>query len=204
MPFAVAITKRAMFQGREEEFSNVYQYGGASPTDAEASALIDFLVAEERGVHAAAVTFVLGFVYEIGGTPAENLPILRKDLSGTGDLPTLHPIYRECAVMVFARSSRPSSLGRPVYFRKWLHACALPNSSDGTAAVAGNGAISSATQSLFTAYMSAVMTPTVNGIEYVMQATNGGTAQTPPTCFPYLEHRQFPQGRKETNGTNGT
>lgn len=200
MPFAVSITKRTPFQGMSEEFSNVYQYGGPTPSEEDASLIIDYLADAEKSIFGNSVVYLTGFLYEIGGTPAENLPILRKDLAGTGLRADVPAIYREAAVMVYMRSTRPSALGRPVYFRKWLHTCAFDTTGQANAVIGGSQELSTAYRTEIEAWMEDVASPTVNGVEYVMASANGGIAQTPATCFRYLEHRQFPEGTKE-NGT---
>lgn len=200
MPFAVAITMRTPFHGAEEEFSNVFQYGGASPTPAEATDLIAFLQTAMTPLFSQDVEFITGFAYEIGGTPAENDPIVRVDLSGVGSNQIGSDMYREVAYLVSARSSRPSALGRPVYFRKWLHTCAPLGGTESAASANGSAQISAEAKTELVGFMNSVISPLVGGIEYVMQSVNGGIAQTPAFAADYMEHRQFPEGRKE-NGS---
>jgi hypothetical protein len=191
MPFAVSITKSVPFQGRSESFANVYQYGGPSPDPAQAQAIVDALVAIEKPLHSSAITFEGAFVWEIGGTPAENLPILKTDIPGTGSDPGALIIYMECAVMVKMRSTRVGALGKPAWFRKWYHPGALNVTGVTDAVKAGTAPLPAAAKTKFANALEDAATLTVNGTDYLMQTTNGGVAQLPAICNDYLEHRQF-------------
>lgn len=120
----VSIVKRVPFRGSTQEFSNQYHYNSPDPLpdNALAGSIIDEIVATERSLHSTNVTFLMGRLWSAGGTPAQNVMILERPLSGTGNQSTGSNIDPERAVL----ARWPAGIdnrGRPVYLRKWYHPC---------------------------------------------------------------------------------
>lgn len=120
----VSITKSCTFRGAPQEFSNVYYYDGlpSQPSENEATQIINTVANRERAWHALAVTFVRGRLWSQGGSPGSNEMISQVNLSGTGARTTDASIDRERAFLFRLRAGSDSR-GRPVYLRKWFHAC---------------------------------------------------------------------------------
>lgn len=188
----VSITKRLKFQGHDEEFSNVYRYEVTSADDYDAMvALVRAVRAAEGPVHSAAVSFIRGNAWDVGLAP--NKMIVSEDFSGVGTGPGNFDIYRECAVLVQWPLDRRVGLRltRHRSLKKWLH-CAQLNFGAG---VTGNGLLEAGEKARFITYANAVADGLPNGAQLV--APNGNRPSEPPRVHDYLEHRQFPKGRKE-------
>lgn len=146
MRVGVSITKQLQWHGHNEQFSNVYHYdfgagGGILP--GAMSALADALVAQEKLVHSASVSFIGSRVWSHGGTPAENETLLLRDETGNGSLTISAGLYREACVVVQLYTGRHTATGRRIYLRKFIHSCGLPatatNAEYGQVALTSNG-----------------------------------------------------------------
>ena len=199
MQVMLSITKSVLFQGNTEEFSNVYTYDGVSDDDSAVESLVDAVVAAERPIFSGAVRFVRAKAWKVAGL-GPNVMRITKDLSGNGGATTGASMYPELAVMV--RWSLPSrttaflssdNAVRRVsrYLRKYLHTCTPHN----LAIDAGGSGSTPAATSPLTAYANAVRAP-LNGVN--LCAPNGDQPSGSHRFHPYLEHRQFPRGRKES------
>lgn len=120
--FGVSVEKTVSFRGVAQTFANVYHYdsGGLAPTDTILEQLLDAVVAQEKVMHATAVTFRRGRVWTAGGSQASNQMRVDKALSGTGTPASDSSTDRERAVLVRWRAGTDSR-GRPVYLRKFWH-----------------------------------------------------------------------------------
>jgi hypothetical protein len=116
----LSVLKRIPYRGSTQHFSNVYFYarglGGAS--DAELTAILDEVVAQEKLMHTSAVTFVRGRVWTADGTPQQNEMRVIKELTGVGSLASVTGMDPENAILLRVRAGK-SSTGKPVYLRKF-------------------------------------------------------------------------------------
>ncbi len=197
MLVSLSVTKSVDFQGAQDEFSNVYNFTGVTNTVAALNELADRIVTLEKSIFGNDVAFRRVRIWGGEGL-APTTMLLTKDLTGFGALAP-SAIYRECAVMVrWPLQSRIS--GFPTtnntfrrvsrYLRKYLHTSV----SHGYATTGGGAAFSPANPGPLRAYATDVMTP-VAGVE--LCAPNEDKPVSGPQFAQYLEHRQFPRGRKE-------
>jgi hypothetical protein len=198
----VSITKEVPFQGRSEEFSNVYLYETSASDEAGFQAIVDAIVAAEKLVHAPDVvwtkarvytTFGLNGVTDTGGT----FHVATLSGAGSGTTVTSEAMYKECAVLVRWPLPRKGSIlagfGRHRSLKKFLHTCGAPSLN--TAQQDGSGIISGVPVTALVAYANSVENPTAGA---QMVAPDGSVPNAEPNVAPYVEHRQFPRGRKET------
>jgi len=194
----IAIEKSSSFQGHSETWSNVYLYETGADSATAYNAIIDAVVTAEKSVHGNNVSYQLARVYTTKGlNGVEDLGHMLhiRNLSGTGANSSTNVLYKECAVLVKWPLPRKTNLagllvGRQRSLKKWLHVCTMFNIGTGASA-AGEAPID---KSAFLVYGNAVMTPT-GGTQ--LCAPDGTIATANPQVQDFLEHRQFPRGRKE-------
>jgi hypothetical protein len=193
-----AIYKKTDFQGRSEEWANVYLYDTTASTDTALSSIIDGIVAAEKAVHSSLVTFTRAAVYTtsgLNGVTDFGSMIYEKSLAGAGTVIPSGGVYKECAFLVKWPLPRKTGLfgaGKHRSLKKWVHACSTLNA--GAVGIEGNAPIAAAAITLLSNYAAAVSQAS-DGSQLV--APDGtGTVQG-VEIHPYLEHRQFPRGRKE-------
>lgn len=160
--YGASMTKQFMYHGQVEQFSNVYHYESGVFDSVVANALLDQILSEERKVHTSAVRFLVGRVWEAGGTPAQNQMILVRDFTEFGLMAASSKIHRAAAVVVKLFLGRKSTTGRKIYLRKHLHAEGLPSSV--TAESVGESILSSVNKAPFIAYGNAIKNFTVAAI----------------------------------------
>lgn len=119
----VSVTKRFAFRDGTQEFSNVYHYQwpGLDPGAPLAEECLDRVVTIERNLHATDTTFVVGRVWNAGGTQAQNDMIVEKTLTGTGNAGVSSSNFDRERAILFRWRAGTDSKGRPVYLRKWYH-----------------------------------------------------------------------------------
>jgi hypothetical protein len=127
MRIAAALTKSLAWHGQQEEWSNVYHYdsGTLNVQAAEANRLIDALKTVEAQCLSTGVSFKRGRVWSAGGTPAENITIAIKDLTGAGTMASTGLMYSEACVVINLGTGRLTSTGKRIFLRKFMHAGAL-------------------------------------------------------------------------------
>lgn len=190
----VSIVKRTAFRLSTQEFSNHYYYrrAGGLPDGAAAEAIIDELVLTEKALHSNLVTFVVGRLWSAGGTPAQNVMIKERPLSGTGTQSVIGGLDPERAVLC----RFPAGIdirGRPVYFRKWYHSCGVCNGVIFTVnQMSQQAAIPTADKTTIQNKVNEVIAVGATADWQLMapsgrQLVSGGQAQ----CHDFLEHRQF-------------
>lgn len=194
-----SISKETTFEGRTERFANVYLYEMSSTTTASLNAQIDALIAAERPVHSTTVNFVEARAYTtfgLNGITDPGSTFVVRPITGTpGTAADSASWYRELAFLCKWELPRKvgllGALGRQRSLKKWLHTC----SSFGipSAGQAGTGTIGTTPTALAT-YMSAVST--LLGSPLVAPDGSLPISGT-GTLHNYVEHRQFPRGRKE-------
>jgi hypothetical protein len=194
----MSITKSTDFQGKAEEFSNTYAYTGVEDSDAAINALIDAVVALERQIFSTVVTFVRVKVWQTNGV-GPNVMRVTRDLTGAGTAINEAGMYRECVQMVrwplparVSLSITGNNLVKRVsrYLRKYLHTGSshgYPISGGGAAHVVGAGLP-------LRTYAEGVVQPRPGAF---LCSPEGDQTTAGPTFGKYLEHRQFPRGRKE-------
>lgn len=199
MRVKLTVTKETAFQGNIDEFSNVYTYEDVAADDASLNALADAVVAAEKTVFAQDVNFRRVRIWNIGGLGPSTMQ-LTKDLTGSGAVQPSTGMYRECAIMVrfklaprvalFPTTNNPARRISP-YLRKFLHTGALhgydaPGNGPGTVPVAG---------STLPQYAATIREPRPG----IFLCNDAGEKPADAATFSrYLEHRQFPRGRKES------
>lgn len=190
--FKAAVVKKTIFQGRDDTFANVYTFKTpAGATDAELEAIGDAFVTAEKALHSSLVTFTGLQVWDVGLAP--NYMRVSKLLTGTGSAATGTNMYRECAVLFTAPLPRRQGSLRTIRrdLRKWYHTCAVTE-------LDLSGATSDAAPTAGTAeanHLAFLNGSLPHGA--VICAPDGDERTAAWTRRPYLEHRQFPRGRKE-------
>jgi hypothetical protein len=193
--------KSTSFQGHSELWTNVYLYETGADTASAYNNIIDAIVNAEKTVHGNNVNFLTARVFTtkgLNGVEDTGHMLHIRNLSGTGDNSSTNVIYKECAVLVKWPLPRKSNLagllvGRQRSLKKWLHVCTAYHTGPGSAA-AGETPIN---KTAFLTYGNAVMTP-VAGTQLI--APDGTVATANPQVQDFMEHRQFPRGRKEKHG----
>lgn len=198
----VAIEKEMTFQGRTERWSNVYCFDTNAADETAYAALVTGVVNAEKPVHASNVSFKKGRVYTTSGLngitdPGNMYYVTDLTAVGTGVNSGSGAMYRECAVLVKWPLPRKvgllGSLGRQRSLKKWIHPGA--GLSLTTNEIEGTAALSSTAKAPFVTYASAVQVP-VSGSQIV--SPDGTLPNAAAQIHNYLEHRQFPRGRKES------
>lgn len=194
----IAIEKSSGFQGHVETWSNVYLYDTGADSAGAYNTIIDSIVLSEKTVHGQNVNFNLARVYTtkgLNGIEDTGHMLHIKNLTGTGDNSATNAIYKELAVLVKWPLPRKTNLaglliGRERSLKKWLHVCTAFHIG-GFGAAVGDTQIS---KTAFLTYGNAVMSP---GSGTNLCAPDGTHATANPVVHDFLEHRQFPRGRKE-------
>lgn len=189
----LSITKRVLFRGFQQEFSNVYHYYHSTELDGtEADSLIDAVKAIEVGLHSTDVTFVVGRCWSAGGSSAANAMISEKALSGTGTQATNASMDRERAVLA-QWPAGVNTRGRPVYLRKWYHSCGgIAGVNFAAAAIHQNTQeIASADRTTIAAAVDAVEEVVVNAKNMQLVAKSGRLRTGPLAIYRWLEHHQL-------------
>lgn len=189
---AASITKSMPFQGVGERFSNVYHYDAPTADAAVAAEIINSLVAAERRIHAAIVTFEEARVWSAGGTPAQNETLLVEDLTGPGEEVTDGPMYRECCWIVTWKTERPSATGKPVHLRKFLHtasqyeATPIQDITNGQQKIGVNGL---GVLQTYEGKVRQLFTPNHGTMQ--LTAPSGRVAANAGIVLPYLQHHEY-------------
>lgn len=191
----ISITKSTSFRNSTQEFSNVYYYDGlaGTPSEAEATALIDELVTKERPLHSTAVTFVRGRCWSQVGTPAQNNMLAQKNLTGTGTKVPETSFDKERALLFRLRAGSDSR-GNPVYLRKWYHAdCFFSATSNTSTLLKQTTGFTQSEKDALVAAMQSIGTCGSGTTAGVLCAKSGRlpTAGETWKSHNYLEHHQL-------------
>lgn len=133
----VSITKRRIWEGDPEEFSNIYHYStedGAPDldipsgiSDSDAVSLVEQIADLERPIHDNETQFVRGRVWGPVDAPAsENVTVANVDLSGVGLSAGDAYSCLEDTILIRMRTARLSVRDRPVWLRKWYRTMGPP------------------------------------------------------------------------------
>ena len=187
----VAVTKSTDFQGRTEEFSNVYTFDAPTLDEPALTALADAVVALEKPLHSNRVNFVRAQVWDTGVLP--NYMRVSKQLQGAGSAAGV-AIYPECAWRVYWPLPRKFGVFRTVHrqLQKYLHSTCVQFGGDteGRSKTVQPSAPSAAFN-----YLNNMLQPIP---DHYLISPDGTRPTGPGLVAPYLEHRQFPRGRKRT------
>lgn len=196
----IVTRKLTSWHGRDEEFSNVYYFGdgglGLSPSVAEAEALIDAIIAEEKKITHSVVRFLGGAAYHMGANdgPGDTDAIATRELSASGNqggFTTATFCNPELAIDL------KFLLGGRRYLRTMFHACTL-HGYDASAVSATPTANISPLVKTFADKM--LNGPWPGGYQRI--APNGDRA-TVVQYNPFIEHRQFHRYRRRPAGLLG-
>ncbi len=194
--FRVIITKSQTFQGKVEEFSNVYVLDTGTFEGFDDEAAINSIVGLEKAVHSTEVTFVRGESYGINPVTGDN-PRFGKPLSGAGTMAAGARIYVECAILVKFELPRKGGLigiGRRRMLRKWIKPGYLPTNA-ASDSNSGKVAMGSGAQEFFrTSYAEPLRNNSHGGGSL---AAENGDRPSGSAVHPFVEHRQYRAGKKK-------
>jgi hypothetical protein len=196
----VSVEKESTFQGRTERWSNVYCYEMPTVTVAAHEAIQDAVLAAERPVHGPNVTFKRTRVFTTEGLNTGDdgimYSIMERNAAGTGTNSGSGSMYKEAACLVkwpLPRKTLPlGGLGRQRSLKKWIHPCSILAFT--ALEATGEQALTTTAKAPFVTYAAAVRTPTGGSL---VSPADGAEPSDTAIVHPYLEHRQFPRGRKE-------
>lgn len=187
----LSITKKVMFRGFAQEFSNVYFYQGGSINATDASNLIATVKAIEVDLHSTDVTFVRAAVWSAGGSPLANAMILQQDLTGTGAGATNSNLDRERAFLCQWKAGLDSR-GRQVYLRKWFHSCGAINGINPVAAWMQNTSqIDTTSRTTIGNKVDDLQSLTIGANNLDLSSASGRARTSGVIVYPWLEHHQL-------------
>jgi hypothetical protein len=188
----LVITKSLNFEGKQEEFSNVYVIDGIdNDNETSMNALIDAAATAEKTAHSSNVLFVRGQIYSFGST-GPNFMYASRNLSGYGSATPSSTMFAECVIEMRAPLPRSYGLYRSVkpFLRKFLH-----TNSAHSADLSGTATPSwVAPPSTLSTYVAFLNNP---GSGYTLKSESEAV---PNGAWQYrnaVNHRQFRRGRKE-------
>lgn len=197
-PFAVSITKRVLFRGSQEQFSNVYHYDLSTTinTDAGWDDLIAAIVAKERPFHSTQVTFVEGRVW--GPTNQGQLQSITRritDLTGTGQNSGGGEIWPELCIVASFFVGRNPATQRKRFLRKYFHVQALMASTGGSGATLGRAPLAAADKTPIANAMNDLKTITIGTAPHDLCTPQGDHLPlgSSPKVLDHLHVRQFKQ-----------
>jgi hypothetical protein len=187
----LAITKMVPWRSGMEETANVYTYDSVDTASSTAmNGLADAVVSAEKAIFGNGVNFTKAQLWSVG--VGINYMYLSKALTGAGTSGINDIMYAECAILVSWPLPRSTVLTRAARrdLRKYLHTCRLHGYQTTGQESTARGKRAATT---LNTYMDAVAEP-VSGIK--LCAPNGDLPTGQGGIAGYLEHRQFPRGRK--------
>jgi hypothetical protein len=187
---AISITKRIAFRESTQEFTNVYHYETLVPsTVSEATARINEVSDLEKTWHSSAVSFVRGRFWTAGGTKEENQMITQVNLSGTGGTTDVSSLDRERAFLIMWAAGFDSR-GKPVFLRKWYHACGnVPGITVSAGHMANTTAFTDTQRSTLATAVNAVRV--IGSGAYDLRAESGRAPTGNAVAHKFLEHHQL-------------
>lgn len=200
-PYAVAVTMSCTFQGKEDEFTNVFHFLDKAlfSTTAGFESLGDQVVTAMRPMFAPHVTFKRYRVFgPTDGTKAENVTEKIKDLTGTGSMTVGALLYPESCVVADIYVGRGPNGGKQ-FLRKFIHSLAVITSTGSSDVPYGRAVLASTAKDVFKNPLNSILSVNVGGVANEMCTPNG---KTPPSggvwsVNDYISSRQFKRGRKE-------
>lgn len=189
----VAVYKSVSFRGVGQEFSNVQHFSRPFGTvdDAERNSIIDEIVAIERDLHSADVTFLRARLWSSGGTKAENEMLLEKPLTGVGNLVTDTSLDRERAILIQWPAGKDVR-GHPVTLKKWYHTCGSTSALGFTTSNKQNTSqLATATRDYFAGKAQGIKVVGATVDTWSLCAKSGRGTTGDAVCHPWLEHHQL-------------
>lgn len=194
-----SITKQATFQGQTEKFSNVYTFVVPSLAEPAMQTLLNNIMEVERPIFAPEVRFVQGYAFTdktINTAWTRNLMHGDRTWSVQGTSSGAGNFYGECAFLVKWPLPRKvtdfGSVSRKRQLLKYLHT--FTSMGESSMVVAGMTQITTTSRTLLTTY--ATNLAAIPDADLCSQ--DGSLPSGPPVVHNYIEHRQFPRGRKES------
>jgi len=192
----ISITKTTVYRNSNQEFTNVYYFDGlaSQPDASQADSLIDEVANKEKAFHASVVSFVRGRLWSQVGGPSQNEMISQKNLTGTGARTTVGSMDKERAFLFRLRAGSDSR-GRPVYLRKYFHACGefVSGQTPSAAILAQTTGFSTAERNAQVGNMNTIGTIGTGATEGRL-TSKSGRGTTPGALWeahPFLEHHQL-------------
>lgn len=197
-PFAVSVTKRVLWRGIQEQFSNIYHYNvdAVLLTEAGWPDLINAVVAAEKPAFGTNVTYVSGRAW--GPTdqdPEDSVTRAVIDLSGTGTQAGTGQIPLEQTLVVQKYIGRSRIHNRKRFLRKYLH-IARASSTAAESARMGNDILGSNELNIGTEYGNRIQSVTVGPNTNPLCAPDGTlhtNAGASWVVLPHFHIRQFRQ-----------
>jgi hypothetical protein len=193
----VTITKEMPFRDSVQPFSNMYFYNngaGSVPSEAQALAMIDELVAIEKTWHTTTTTFIFARLWHQTLLQLTTVMLAQKALSGTGAVSEITFMDKERAYLFRWRAGNDSR-GNPVYLRKWYHCNGIfPGATSIANDVHANKiGFTTAQRDAMEANVENVADLTAGGGGWDLCAKSGRALSQgkTPVCHPYLEHHQL-------------
>jgi hypothetical protein len=187
---AFSITKSVPFRDSVQEFSNVYHYKTTDRINAtEGANRIAELVAFEKSIHGATVSFKRGRAWNAGGTNQENDMVHQEALSGNGTNAAGSTQDPERAFL-FMWPAGLDSRGKPVFLRKWYHLQAnIGTASLTTSIVTQASGFTQAQRDNAAAIINACRL--IGSGLYQLCAESGRDSQGAARMHKYFEHHQL-------------
>ena len=192
----LSVTKEVAFRDAIQPFSNVYFYNnglGGVPTVAQAEALLDAVVTQEKTFHSNLVTFTFGRIWHQTLTEIGTTMLIQKPLSGTGSAGADSGLDKERAFLFRWRAGNDER-GTPVYLRKWYHSCGVfPGGALLGTVMANATGFSGAQRTAMAGNANVVKTQSAGGggWELCSKGGRGITAGENAVAHQYLEHHQL-------------
>lgn len=190
--YELSITKRVGFQGRQEEFSNRYDFFNAGVAF-DAAAILNKVRDLEKPMFASTVEFIQGRIW--GPDPGNKQTSKMIDkvdwTSQAGTLVGGDPIYRECALMFKWPLGRYGANNHPQFLRKYFHVCSVLGFPIGGAQ--GHAQMQSTTPTTYLTFLNSIVQvqgAPIDGDWFLCTRSNRRPVG-PGFVAPYLEHRQF-------------
>lgn len=194
----ISITKAADFQNKREEFSNVYTFDVPNRDVGPMESLIQRCMDAERAIFASTVQMLRGYAYvdkSIAGWFNARLMYAERTWTGVFGTNTPGPMYREAALLVKWPLHRKvtdfGSISRKRSLKKYLHLCTNNGMTPGQAS--GSESFDTGEPGYVREYINYLM----NAPNAALCSQDGSKPSGPAVLHPYVEHRQFPRGRKE-------
>lgn len=196
----VSVEKEISFQGRTERWSNVYCFDMGDVSLSAHEAIQDAVLNAEKPLHRTDVSFKRTRVFTTKGLngigdSGDMYSVMERNTPGTATLGTQIP-YIECAVLVKWPLTRKTKLGgglgRQRSLKKWIRGLGTHGMT--SSQIGGQVALTAAMKQPFQDYSAAIL-----GIANsdLCSPDDGANPSDAVRIQDYLEHRQFPRGRKE-------
>lgn len=199
-PYAIELTMAQNYQGRVEEFSNIWHYDqeGVPLADSDWSGLGDALVNIMKPVFSPLVTFKRFRVYgPTNLTKVESVMRVVKDVNLPGTSASGAKFSPELAFVGWVYMGRGPKGGKQI-LRKYLHTLASPETTESADALLGRAVLSSTGKASIAAALNSTKNLTYSGITLPICNEDGKHLPLGSNwaVLDYLHTRQFRRGHK--------